>query len=102
MRDRRRRPPRRILRPTGRTHDQVVGLALAHQGRDVAGMAALVVCARVGGAPFVPRGYQTADCSKCGSAVWISPDIVNASEARGMIVRPLCGECLKPDGGRAS
>jgi hypothetical protein len=65
------------------------------------GETSLVICARVGEAPFVPRGYRTADCSECRSAVWINPDIVYASERRGMIIKPLCGTCAtSPKGGK--
>ena len=58
---------------------------------------AAVLCARVGTATRLPAGYRAEliSCATCGHPLWISSDMKEAIEAKGMRIVAIChpGEC---------
>jgi hypothetical protein len=74
------------------TIEKDVEFALVGSG-PLEGSAGLIICARIGDAPFVPPRYEIADCHECKRPVWINPEIVEAIEARKMVVIPMCTKC---------
>jgi hypothetical protein len=62
-------------------------------GQDPSPGSSIVLCTKVGHARCaIPSGYLTADCSRCGAAVWVSPGS-HALVASGC-ARPVCNGCI--------
>jgi hypothetical protein len=93
------------------TADAMIALGDAMQAGDEAGTRAalervrvnqertdaVILCTKVGHAACAPPpGYLTTDCTRCGSAVWISPK--NHGRIASLGARPLCSDCVPPPG----
>ena len=52
----------------------------------------LVLCTRVGHASGIPPGSSVADCSLCGSAVWLTPIVAELAEGFGLEVVAVCDD----------
>ena len=57
----------------------------------------MILCARIGhtGNAPIPPGYQTADCSLCGSAVWVHPRTIAVAKTTGHVPGYLCNVCAR-------
>ncbi len=90
--------PHRILkRPCSEPSHAKSSLGVALFGKTDEGQLGpgpvLLVVPRIGQVRHLPRGYETADCSHCGSAVWVNRSFMNTARRQAMKVRVECMNC---------
>jgi len=65
------------------------------------GDSVLILCAWVGQEHASLPGYLKADCSGCGAALWLSPEVQRSCQVLGLEVFPTCDDCFDgPDSSR--